>query len=178
MRMHPKWHRRELSPAAVLGSWTSTSVVLSSMSLQRRHPLKSNSGLHPGGRLLSSILRLKLLCEAQASISVLSTLTCSSPISLAERRCACPRSTNRRAKSSLNRLGRLALRVEWCQTLSSRCRPTHQRCRGLLSMASTKGWMNIALGNLYLPAPLPRLLTRPRLSSPGTVRIFRRWTMF
>ena len=82
------WHRRDLSPWLFLNNRASASVVLWWVSLQRCCPLKSTSGLRPGGVPLSSSLRLKLLCEAQASISVPSTLKCSSLASLPNRRCA------------------------------------------------------------------------------------------
>jgi hypothetical protein len=70
---------------------------------------------------------LKLLCEAQASISVPSTLKCSSLASLPHWALLLTRSKKTRARSSLNRRSRLALKVEWSQTLSSMLRPTNQR---------------------------------------------------
>ncbi len=127
MRMCPMWHRRDLSPALFLNSRASASVVLAWVSLQRSCPLKFTSGLRPGGVPLSSSLRLKLLCEAQASISVPSTLKCSSLASRPHWALSLTRSKKARARSSLKRRSRLALKVEWSQTLSSMFRPTNQR---------------------------------------------------
>ena len=101
------------------------------LALRRVSPLKSTPGLRPWGGAPSSpplaSLRLKLLCEAQASISVPSTLKCSSPINFAHCAVYLTRSKNTRARSSLKRRSRLALKVEWSQTLSSMFRPTNQR---------------------------------------------------
>src|SRR5690606_21478983 len=117
-------------PADLRDRRASGSVLDSCVSLLRRSPRKSTSSLRPPPPGRSSpppSFGRQLLCDAQASISVPSTLKCSSLVSLPHSASILTLSKNTRPSPSLNSRSRLWLKVEWSHTASSIDRPTNQR---------------------------------------------------
>src|SRR5208337_4894346 len=116
-------------PVPFFASLASGSVVDWWVAFWRRWPWKFTLGLprSSGGSVGPSSLRLKLLSEAQASISVPSTVKCSSLVSLSSRASATTVRKNSPATSCSSNRARLRLKLEWSKPGSSQFRSRNQR---------------------------------------------------